>query len=73
MSSSVKIDLSSRSSAFVSLDKFDLHSNKHHYIEATLWSNGEGYDINIDSPLGNRLIQLTDGELKAITAVISIL
>ena len=73
MNDTLKVDLSSRSSAFVSLDKFDLHSNEHHYVEATLWSNGEGYDINIDSPLGNRLIQLTDGELKAISAIVSLL
>jgi hypothetical protein len=71
--SDLKVELNNRSSAFVSLDKFDLHSNEHHYVEATLWTNGEGYDINIDSPLGNRLIQLTDGELKAISTLVAVL
>lgn len=44
------------------LRKFDYVAKEHDYIEVTEWSNGEGWNIN----LNGTNIQLTDGQLKAI-------
>lgn len=44
------------------LSKFDYLAKEHDYIEVTEWSNGEGWNIN----LNGTAIQLTDGQLKAI-------
>lgn len=44
------------------LSKFDYLAKEHDYIEVTEWSNGEGWNIN----LNGTNIQLTDGQLKAI-------
>ena len=44
------------------LRKFDYLANEHDYIEVTEWHNGEGWNID----LNGTVIQLTDGQLKAI-------
>lgn len=42
------------------------------YIEATLWSNGEGFDIEVsaDHSLGERSIKLTWAELDELKEII---
>ena len=44
------------------LRKFDYLAKEHDYIEVTEWHNGEGWNID----LNGTVIQLTDGQLKAI-------
>ena len=44
------------------LRKFDYLAKEHDYIEVTEWHNGEGWNID----LNGIVIQLTDGQLKAI-------
>ncbi len=44
------------------LRKFDHLAKEHDYIEVTEWHNGEGWNID----LNGTVIQLTDGQLKAI-------
>lgn len=44
------------------LRKFDYLAKEHDYIEVTEWRNGEGWNID----LNGTIIQLTDGQLKAI-------
>lgn len=51
-----------RKSVYEDLNKFDYLAKEHSFIEVTEWSNGEGWDINID----DKIFQLTTGELKAI-------
>lgn len=61
-----------RKSAFVDLKDYCINSmgpdKKHlgHFLEVTEWSNGEGYDISISDSQGERYIQLTNGQYKAI-------
>lgn len=44
------------------LRKFDYLAKEYDYIEVTEWHNGEGWNID----LNGTVIQLTDGQLKAI-------
>ena len=44
------------------LRKFDYLAKEHDYIEVTEWRNGEGWNID----LNGTVIQLTNGQLKAI-------
>lgn len=44
------------------LRKFDYLAKEHDYIEVTEWRNGEGFNID----LNGTIIQLTDGQLRAI-------
>lgn len=44
------------------LRKFDYLAKEHDYIEVTEWHNGEGWNVD----LNGTVIQLTDGQLKAI-------
>ena len=50
------------------LSKYDYLLNKddHSFIEVTEWTNGEGFDITIETKTGSKLISLTIGELEAI-------
>lgn len=50
------------------LSKYDYLKNtdENAFIEVTEWSNGEGYDITIETKNGSKLISLTNGELEAI-------
>ena len=62
-----EITLSNRTSAFTELKKYDYFAKEHDYAEVTEWTNGEGYDIDID---GKKHISLTSGEYKAIKKLI---
>lgn len=44
------------------LKRFDYLAKEHDYIEVSEWHNGEGWNID----LNGTVIQLTDGQLKAI-------
>ena len=57
-----------RKSVSDDLNKYDylLNTDENAFIEVTEWSNGEGYDITIETKNGSKLISLTNGELEAI-------
>ena len=50
------------------LSKYDYlrNTDENAFIEVTEWSNGEGYDITIETKNDSKLISLTNGELEAI-------
>lgn len=52
------------------LKKYSPQSNENEYIEVSEWSNGEGYDININD---NKRISLSFDEYSAVTHLISCL
>lgn len=51
------------------LNIFDILAKPNDFIEISEWHNGEGYDITIN----DKHFSLTDGELKAINHLVSIL
>jgi len=60
----------SRESIYAELKKYCTFSDDGYFIEVTKWTNGEGYDINIASHLGTRVIQVTIGEFELIKKLI---
>lgn len=56
------MEFKNRKSVNTRLKKFDCLAKDHSFIEVTEWTNGEGWDINID----DKQISLTMGELEAI-------
>lgn len=66
------LEVRNRKSTFVELKDYCVDSmgpdknNKGHFLEVTEWSNSEGYDIHIADFQGERYIQLTYGQYKAI-------
>lgn len=61
-----------RNAIFADLGDFCYLSTKDAYIEITEWSNGEGYDIVVNSHQCNTF-SLTRGELKAIRKLTKLL
>lgn len=62
------MEKNTRKSVSDDLSKYDYLKNtdENAFIEVTEWSNGEGYDITIETKNGSKLISLTNGELEAI-------
>lgn len=56
------MEFKNRKSVNARLKTFDCLVKDHSFIEVTEWTNGEGWDINID----DKQISLTIGELEAI-------
>lgn len=68
------MEYSTRKSIFNNLKNYDyLCNDEHAFIEITEWTNAEGYDITIDSKNKHMIISLTEGEIDAITHLISCL
>lgn len=57
------MEIEQRKTIYDDLNKYCIYAKDHDYIEVTEWTNGEGYDVNIN---GNKRISLTHGELEAI-------
>jgi len=55
--------------AFTSLQKFDHCAQPDHFLEVSLWHNGEGFDAHLSSH-GNQFFQLTWGQFRALKKVI---
>lgn len=51
------------------LSKYDMLYNESDYIEITEWTNGEGFDVDING----KMLQLTYGQLNAINYLIKTL
>lgn len=63
-------ELRQRNSLYCDLKVYDVYAKDTDFIEVTEWTNGEGYDINInDKPI----ISLTVGELNAIKSLTAML
>lgn len=58
-----------RKSCSADLTDFDFLAKKNDFIEVTEWHNGEGWDITINE----KIISLTDGQLRAINYLIETL
>ena len=68
------MEYGTRKSIFNNLKDYDcLCNDEHAFIEITEWTNGEGYDITIDSKSKYVIMSLTEGEINAITHLISCL
>jgi hypothetical protein len=55
--------------AFVSLQDFDHFAKNDHFIEVSLWHNGEGFDAHLNS-YNEQSFKLTWGEFKALKKLI---
>ena len=55
--------------AFVLLGDYDCGSKGDDYLEISLWHNGEGFDVNLNSH-GEQRFGLTWGQFKAIKKLI---
>lgn len=55
--------------AFAALERFDSLAKPDHFIEVSLWYNGEGFDAHLSSN-GEQTIRLTWGEFKAIKKLV---
>ena len=64
-----KINTYYRRAVSADLTVFDILAKPNDFIEVSEWHNGNGYDITIN----DRHFLLTDGELKAINHLVSIL
>jgi hypothetical protein len=58
------MEFNKQKSVLDSLAKYDYCANSSDYISISQWSNGEGYDIDIN---GKQMLHLTVGELDAIS------
>lgn len=65
----IKVD--SRRSIFSELKDYCYFSKAEDYMEVTEWSNGEGYDIEIQSNVGNQKFSLTYGEYELLQVLIN--
>ena len=63
------MEFNKRKAVIDNLKKYCPLAKEHDSIEVCEWSNGEGYDIN----LNNTLIHLTIGELDAIKYLTDVL
>lgn len=66
---SIKVD--QRRAVFAELKDYCMHSGDHDYMEVTEWSNGEGFDINIDRKRGMERFSLTYGEWELLQVLMN--
>ena len=65
------IQTSKRRAVFSELKKYCHHSGSNDYMEVTEWSNGEGWDININRKSGSENFSLTYGEWELMQVLIN--
>ena len=63
------MDFLKRTSIFTHLKKYDTFAKENDFIEITLWSNDEGFDVKISS-YDNKSFELTWGEFEALKKII---
>ena len=66
---SIKVD--QRRAVFAELKAYCHHSGDHDYMEVTQWSNGEGFDINIDRKRGSEKFSLSYGEWELLQVLMN--
>ena len=62
------IETSTRKAKWTSLKPYCHHSKEHDYIEITDWSNGEGFDVNIND---KKHLSLTWGQWEALQVLVA--
>lgn len=67
----MSIEVSERRSLFSELGAYCMHSGEHDYMEVTEWSNGEGFDINIDRRRGSEKFSLSYGEWELLQVLMN--
>lgn len=66
-----KIEVSKRRTVFAELKGYCHLSSDNDYMEVTEWSNGEGYDIQIDSKQDTQKFSLTYGEWQLLQVLMN--
>jgi hypothetical protein len=66
----MNIEVSKRDSVFCELKNYCHLASKNAYMEVTEWSNGEGFDIIIDSH-HKEMFSLTHGEYQLLQVLIN--
>lgn len=61
---------SDRKAIFSDLKGFCHFSKDYDFIEITEWSNGEGFDIYVDTSKDRQTISVTDGEFHLIKKLV---
>lgn len=64
------MEFNNRKSVNSSLKNYDYLCKDDDFIEITEWTNGEGYDISIETKSNTKFYSLTHGELEAINHLI---
>ena len=67
----MSIEVSQRRAVFAELGNYCMHSGEHDYMEVTQWSNGEGFDINIDRRRGSEKFSLSYGEWELLSVLMN--
>jgi hypothetical protein len=65
------IEVSQRRAVFSEIKDYCMLSGDHDYMEVTQWSNGEGFDINIDRKRGLEKFSLSCGEWELLQVLIN--
>ena len=67
----MSIEVSKRQAVFSELKPYCYHSGIHDYMEVTQWTNGEGFDINIDRDQRPEKFSLTHGEFELLQVLMN--
>lgn len=67
----MSIKVEERRSVFSELKPYCHHSDEGSLMEVVEWSNGEGFDINIDRKNGVEKFSLTYGELQLLQVLVN--
>ena len=66
------MNFSKRKVVYDDLEKYDITAPENSFIEVTIWTNSEGYDITINSH-SDKNFSLTTGEFGALKKLIKAL
>lgn len=58
-----------RDSISENISKFCHIAKEHDFMEVTDWSNGEGFDITLESERCSQMFSLTHGEMDLLTVL----
>ena len=67
----MSIEVAQRRAVFAQLKPYCFHAGENDYMEVTEWSNGEGFDINIDRKTNKEMFSLTYGEWELLQVLIN--
>jgi hypothetical protein len=65
----IKVD--QRKSKFIELDPYCHLSKQHDFADVCEWSNGEGFDVTVNSVGGNQRFGLTYGQWEALQVLVA--
>ena len=64
------IEINERTSKLTQLKPYDMFAKDDDYIEVCEWSNGEGFDVHVNS-FDSQQFNLTWGQWEALQALVS--